>query len=392
MSTFEHKPQRPPEIGPLPSEQDLEQWLTPLRDEYLHGEALSRELEAHDADEQRARRSRQVQHLAQLIRKVPEQQQAQHRQRKWTLFAAASVLALVGTSALLGSLPREVASVIPTAVAPAQAPESEQATQPTAQTAPTPASASLRQVVGRVVATRANGQPELAGINAGFAPGDEVSTTADAFASLDVGRSRVDLASASTLKLLRTGRLDQAFQLNAGRVDLSIPRVPGESRLVQVYTADTVVTVKGTVFSVEVVHRDERVTTVVQVTRGLVAVLTRGQEHLVHPGETWSSASPSEPLAAEPPVRAGLLKQGAAANKQSAAALKQNATDAAASSLAEQNRLFARALEARDAGDDARARAVLDELIRRFPMSPLRSSAMVERSTIIKRLDLAQPR
>jgi FecR protein len=392
MSTFEHKPQRPPEIGPLPSEQELEQWLTPLRDEYLHGEALSRELEARDEDEQRARRSRQVQHLAQLIRKVPEQQQAQQRQRKWTLFAAASVLALVGTSAVLSALPREIASVIPTAAAPAHTPESEQATQPAAQTSSAPAGASLRQVVGRVVATRADGQPELASINAGFAAGDEVSTTADAFASLDVGRSRVDLASASTLKLLRVGRLEQAFQLNAGRVDLSIPRVPGESRLVQVYTADTVVTVKGTVFSVEVVHRDERVTTVVQVTRGLVAVLTRGQEHLVHPGETWSSAPPSEPFASEPAVRAGRLKHGAAANKQSAAALKQNATDAAASSLAEQNRLFARALEARDAGDDARARAILDDLIRRFPMSPLRSSAMVERSTIIKRLDLAQPR
>jgi len=48
------------------------------------------------------------------------------------------------------------------------------------------------------------------------------------------------------------------------------------------------------------------------------------------------------------------------------------------STLDHQNELFSSALAARRAGNDARARALLEELITRYPDSPLVSSARRE--------------
>jgi outer membrane protein assembly factor BamD (BamD/ComL family) len=47
--------------------------------------------------------------------------------------------------------------------------------------------------------------------------------------------------------------------------------------------------------------------------------------------------------------------------------------------LANQNRLFAEAMDAREQGDLARAARLLDDFIRRYPVSPLTQDAYVER-------------
>jgi outer membrane protein assembly factor BamD (BamD/ComL family) len=60
--------------------------------------------------------------------------------------------------------------------------------------------------------------------------------------------------------------------------------------------------------------------------------------------------------------------------------------DAAESSLNEQNDLYAAATVARKQGDGARAVALYDRLLERFPRSPLAESAAVERIRLLKRL------
>jgi TolA-binding protein len=371
--------------APDASDVELNDWLATLR--AVHQGTEAPPLTADDGGELRARRTLQIQSLAAAIRKVPELKRRSAQRRTWVWMAVAASIAALVSGAVL-----QTTRSSSTEIARSHTPVQNEG-------------ANLRQVVGRVVATHANGKPEVVSGNASFNVGDEVSTTADAFASLDVGRSRVDLASASTLKLLRVQRLDQAFRLDAGRVELSIPRVPGETRSVTVQTADTLVRVKGTVFSVEVVREDDRLATVVQVTRGVVAVESRGREQLVQAGQTWSSAAhpPAVEVAPEPDAEEGVVAEKGA--KFNAPARRVHSSNAArgqspsnthegssastfsASNLAEQNQLYARALSAREQGDDARAQALFDELLRRFPGSPLRASATTERAAAAKRLE-----
>lgn len=56
------------------------------------------------------------------------------------------------------------------------------------------------------------------------------------------------------------------------------------------------------------------------------------------------------------------------------------------STLAAQNRLFERALRARDRGDLGEAVRLLDLLVTRYPSSPLYVSARSERSRIAARI------
>jgi hypothetical protein len=221
------------------------------------------------------------------------------------------------------------------------------------------------------------------------------------------------------------------YALGAGRVDLNIPRIPGEVRSIAVQTADSVVSVKGTVFSVEVVDPGDAPKTLVHVTRGVVAVQNAGQEYLVHAGETFSSREhrvsnpsllPSSQLDTEHAEEVAPLGTSnlAASQRQSShstagvsntaglskepSKLKHSTTSPRAprgahvekaespteattvsqptSRLAEQNQLFAQAVEARKRGDTDQARSLLNDLLRRFPNSPLRASALLERNNL----------
>ncbi len=67
-------------------------------------------------------------------------------------------------------------------------------------------------------------------------------------------------------------------------------------------------------------------------------------------------------------------------------------TKAAQSTLAAENRLYSRALAARDRGDDRAVVATLDELIRRYPGSTLVPAARLERSRAAERLKRAGKR
>ena len=325
----------------------LEHWLAPLRD--LPPKDFEQGL-----DERRERRAAGIENLAQLIRLAPhERERAKRRLTSYLVTAAAAALVLVTFGFWSYA-------------------ESEQGT--------VQASAHLRQVVGKVVAANPGGKPRVVGETTSFEAGDEVSTTAEAFVSLEVGRARVDVSSATIVKLLKVDPTDQAYQLNAGRIDISLPRVAGEQRSLQVRTPNALVEVRGTVFSVEVTRSDDGPITTVQVTRGSVAVNAGSEAVVLKAGQSWSSfqSLPVHPSRAVHTATPPTESEGVGESKPDARRR--------ISSLAEQNRLFGRALSAREHGEHAQAVRLFDEFIRSYPNSPLLTTARSQRHSAAKAL------
>ncbi len=331
--------------------QRLEHWLGPLR-------ALPPEDVEQGLDERRKRRALGVENLARLIRLAPrEQERAKRRVASYLVTTAAAALVLLAFGFWSYSESGHGAAA---------------------------EFAHLRQVVGKVVAANPGGKPRVVGETTSFEAGDEVSTTAEAFASLEVGRARVDVSSATTLKLLKVNATDQAYQLNAGRVDISLPRVVGEQRSLQVRTPNALVEVRGTVFSVEVTRSDDGPVTTVQVTRGSVAVNAGSEVLMLKAGQSWSSfQSPPAPAPAAVGTAAAARENE---NENESARDGKPEARPRISNLAEQNRLFGRALRARERGEHAHAVRLFDEFIRSYPNSPLLTTARSQRHNVAKML------
>lgn len=371
----------------------------------------------------RQRRARHVRALTELVRRAPLQRLRARRDR-WTLLgaAAAAVFALgVGGAALFGGSDGSIAN----GAAGGETTQSEIASLNTkdatgeAEGAPR-LSGNLRQVVGKVIATQPGGENRVVGPDTPVVAGDELSTAAEAFASLEAGKTRVDLSAATTVRLTQLDATTQTFFLQAGRVDISVPRVPGEQRLVQVTTADAKVTVHGTVFSVETKMDELGPVTTVGVTRGLVAVervagSRVGEETsvMLHPGESWNSrAGRSTSVlgavkAAEADHATGAKRATRVARGARSAAPKSNTEVRALhevesvsppseseansakkpnSDLGEANRLFELAMRARDRGDERGAIQSLRQLLSAYPDSPLKGTAQTELTQATRRL------
>jgi hypothetical protein len=373
----------------------------------------------------RQRRARHVRALTELIRRAPLQRLRARRDR-WTLLgaAAAAVFALgVGGAALFGgsdgSIAKSAAGVDPAGAEVAGVNAKDAAEDAEGATR---VSGNLRQVVGKVIATQPGGENRVVGPDTPVVAGDELSTAAEAFASLEAGKARVDLSAATTVRLTQLDATTQTFFLQAGRVDISV-RVPGEQRLVQVTTADAKVTVHGTVFSVETKMDELGPVTTVGVTRGLVAVervagARVGEETsvMLHPGESWNSRA-GRLTSALGAVKATDADHGTGAKRATSAArmargsrsavLKSNtevralhevdtstpSTESEANSakkpnseLGEANRLFELAMRARDRGDERGAIQNLRQLLSAYPDSPLKGTAQTELTQATRRL------
>lgn len=212
-----------------------------------------------------------------------------------------------------------------------------------------------------------------------IAEGDAVRTGPDARATLLLPRGvRVDLFRATKASIVSAQELDQKIALDIGETLISVPR-PGGPHTFSVATPDARVIVHGTEFTVRVDEADasHRTRTSVSVTRGAVSVIDAKGERLLNPGDTWSAADAAPPAA--PPVL-GLPQQRAHAV----------VSKEAASSLAEQNRLFQAALDARRAGDDALALKAIDELFARYPDTTLAQEARLARFRALKSLNRGQ--
>jgi hypothetical protein len=209
---------------------------------------------------------------------------------------------------------------------------------------------------------------------------------------------RLSLSTGSRLRLREGGRLalaelgrSQRLTLRAGRLWANVsPLAPGHRFVVA--TADAEVEVRGTSFEVAVVPARaacDGAITEVRVFEGVVLVTRSGRQWRIAAGERWptdcrSSAQPAPQQGPTSPASPAALRR-APGRRSPNAGPPQVATAPSAgpsSTLAEQNDLFAAAMDARRRGDLDETRRRLDELLARFPFGALAQSARAERAKL----------
>jgi ferric-dicitrate binding protein FerR (iron transport regulator) len=207
-----------------------------------------------------------------------------------------------------------------------------------------------------------------------LSPGSRVVTPASGRATLSFSSGTgVLLREATDLTVAADGS-SQVLRLDEGSIELHVAKLKPDQRFL-VDTPDSEVEVRGTRFTVSVVPPDAAcgagVRTRVAVTEGVVVVRHAGNEDRVPAGAQWPAgcqaverapASPADriPVALAPAVAAG------------------------ASTLAEQNDLFARAVSARRRGDVRDALVLLNRFSATYPSSPLAEGILVERMRILR--------
>jgi len=168
----------------------------------------------------------------------------------------------------------------------------------------------------------------------------------------------------------------QALRLDHGSLDLHVAKLAADQRFL-VQTPDAEVEVRGTAFKVSLVSPDATcgagTPTRVAVTEGVVVVRHAGVESRVEAGQQWPSGC------AQPPVATHASSGSSSAHGPAAAA--------PASSLGEQNDMFADAMAAKRRGDSGEALADFDRFLTRYPSSPLAESATVERMRLLRSVD-----
>jgi hypothetical protein len=162
----------------------------------------------------------------------------------------------------------------------------------------------------------------------------------------------------------------QVLRLAAGSVDLHVAKVSADHRFL-VATPDAEVEVRGTKFRVSIGPADpsclEDALTHLVVTEGAVVVRHGGVEKRVAAGEQWPSdcippVEISAPVPSAAPATAGSV----------------------ASTLGEQNDLFAEAIVAKRSGESLLALSIFDRFLATYPASPLAQSAAVERMRLLR--------
>jgi hypothetical protein len=253
------------------------------------------------------------------------------------------------------------------------------------------ASLVLSEVRGTVVAERA-GQAQVVAVGGALplSAGDAVSTLNEAHAYLSLpAQGKVELGSVTDLRIHESRPVAQRLELGCGHIEVNLPK-DGNRRNLVVGTPDAEISVVGTVFTVDVCRpaNGDGAVTEVRVKRGAVRVVQRGRaDTLVSIGQTWASSGALVPFDA--PACAG-THQAALPESESEPAAEQPrkvvASPVRKGELRAQNRLYQAALDARNEHDDTRAVALLRELLTKYPETPLRQEAQVERLRALKRL------
>ena len=147
-----------------------------------------------------------------------------------------------------------------------------------------------------------------------------------------------------------------------------------EGQRFSVQTPDARVVVHGTVFSVRVdSNRTHGAQTCVEVTDGVVIVQHAGAETALNAGDRWgcdaNTPSATEPTPSEP------RHEGDAPAQPGAALNKLGPHGGERGTLAEERRLFQRALTADRLGQREQAQTLLNQLLSKYPSSALAGEA-----------------
>jgi len=198
--------------------------------------------------------------------------------------------------------------------------------------------------------------------------------------------------------------LREEVVLESGILQVRVPKLP-KGATFAIRTPNAVVSVHGTAFSVAVTNTgpSEVPQTRVTVTEGVVSVEHAGREILLDAGTEWTSAVASSPAASADlrlsgergflPTAASGVQQAGGGPATSPGRVSTREVRGAIGAisdpteLADQNRLFLEAMSARDRGARARAVALLDEFIVRYPACPLTEDAHVARFRVLSQSD-----
>lgn len=249
-------------------------------------------------------------------------------------------------------------------------------------TSQAPASARSVQIVAHPLGGGASvvvsGSPAPLADGRQLADGSRLVTPAGGRATLAFSTgTRVMLGEATDVTVNGDAAM-QVLRLGAGWVGLQVAKVgPGQRFLVD--TGDAEVEVRGTQFQVSLVRPDPQcgrgTPTRVSVSEGVVTVRQGGAEVRVAAGEQWPAGCDRT----TGPV--GIQARGAGA-----AAPVRAAGQGSGSSLADQNDIFAQALEAKRQGDAHAALAAFDRFLAKYPSGPLAENAWVERLRLVRLL------
>jgi hypothetical protein len=314
-------------------------------------------------DASTARRDRLVRSMKDAVERAAEATETSRRRRR----VGAMVAAAAGFALLGGLLYKERVHAGPTTIA------------------------GLDGVSGTVVLTQ-DGKGRVVGpAERSLHDGDSLQTAAGAHAHFLTSKSSVNLSESTELRVSRPSAAEERISLRRGRVDVSVEKAVETKRAVVVETPDAEVVVRGTVFDVRVEPLASATNTRVHVTRGSVWVLAQGvQVALLSAGQTWSTVNGLETAAAPAPAATPTRVEAAPVAESApvpapAKPVVAGAAGRKSGTLAEENRLFAAGVEARNRGDAARAAELFGELLSNYPKSTLREVAQVERFRALSR-------
>jgi hypothetical protein len=299
------------------------------------------------------------------------------RRRSLTWPVVAGITAVAAAAALVAwSKPR----LAP--VAHAERPAA-QAERPAAQPAPAPAMLSIAALGGDGASIALAGGARQAIAGDEVAPGAWLHVPRAGTVTLAVATgTRLDLAGGAAAKVAELGAV-QRFDLAAGSLAAKVAKLaPGHRFLIG--TPDAEVEVRGTRFEVTVAAEPAacgpRVRTRVTVQEGVVVVTHAGDQIRVEAGGHWPDCQPASATpASSRHVPARTAQPGAHPHVALERPPAPTPELLRASTLAEQNDLFAAALAASRRGDVDEAVHWLDRLIARHPTGQLTDSARAER-------------
>ena len=217
-------------------------------------------------------------------------------------------------------------------------------------------------------------------------------------AALRVSTGTLMQLAGSTIFRVDAHGLTQHFELRQGMLSAKVAKLLGAQRFI-VTTPDAEVEVRGTQFVLRVLERGEAcgagTRTRLQVTEGVVEVRAHGSVARVSADQHWpAGCDGTEPLTVASP-QLGVAPNGSVAPGPTTSPHPQAEAPASTftapvrtlneppSALAQQNDLFAKGVALRRGGDVGAALRAYQDLIQRFPASPLAENAMAERMRIL---------
>jgi ferric-dicitrate binding protein FerR (iron transport regulator) len=198
-----------------------------------------------------------------------------------------------------------------------------------------------------------------------------LSTSREAAARISSDGMELELQENSTVSLkdLGVSRSAASLRLERGRVRCAIPHDP--SRLFAVVTADARIVDIGTVFNVSIVPSDSGSKTLVQVEEGEVMVEHAGKQLRLRAPASWSSlVEPEAPVMELPPVSSAEQPASAASQRRDVPPGKRRRD-----TLDAETQLLQAGLANEQRGDFRGAARDLEQLVKRYPGSPLAPDA-----------------